>query len=271
LGSLEAIDRWMLSRLQLHVKRATEAMDKMAVRKAIHSVLYELTQDYQWYQRRTDGQKGKRKDAVAYVLGEVLDAQVRMLTPVAPHICEEMWEMKGEKCLVSDSSWPEPDESRVDVKSEQAEALIMEVLNDTWNIVKATKLAPRKIHYYLAAPWKWTIHLKIARDSVEAIVQKADLMKELMGMITMRKKAREVTRFVDQILDDVNRLPADKKERVLEAGRIVEDEVLKETVGFLGKELGAEIHVYSEEDAGLSDPNGRSRMAKPYRPAIFIE
>ncbi len=43
---------------------------------------------------------------------------LRLLSPFAPHICEELWEMNGFEGLCSMQPWPEYDESRM-VESEK--------------------------------------------------------------------------------------------------------------------------------------------------------
>jgi leucyl-tRNA synthetase len=272
-AKLSAIDKWMLSRLQDHVRKATEAMDKLAVRKAVHSVLYELDQDFQWYQRRIRNERGqaKRKDAAAYVFGEIINAQARMLAPVAPHICEELWEMTGEKNFVSLSSWPKVDESKVDVKAEENEALIMGLLDDTQNIIKATGMRPKKICFYTAAPWKWKAYLKALEKSVSAKVVPSDLIRDLMKDPDLRARAKEVAEFVIKIVDEANHMSDDKRQKLTEVGAVDDTMVLKEANDFFKQELNAEIHSYNEDDSELYDPKNKARTAKPYRPAIFIE
>jgi leucyl-tRNA synthetase len=246
-------------------------MDKLAVRKAIHSILYELDQDFQWYQRRATNRKGNQKAAVAYVFNEVLDAQIRMLAPVAPHMCEELWEMMGGKGFVSLTPWPEPDASRTDVDTEESETLITGVLEDTLSIMKATGVKPKKIYYYAAGPWKWKAYLKAVKGSTSRKIQQKDLMKEIMADPDLKAKAEKVARFVGQIIDEVNRMSEERKQRLLQIGIINEKQALDEASSFLKKEIKAEIHVYEEEDTKRYDPKGRAALAKPYRPAIFIE
>jgi leucyl-tRNA synthetase len=271
--SLTAINKWMQSRLQEHIKRATETMDRLAVRKAIHSILYELDQDFQWYQRRIKNQKGKaqRKSVTAYVFNEVLDAQLRMLAPFAPHISEELWEMTGAKGFVSLSSWPTPDQSKVDIKAEESEALIMSIMEDTLNIIKATGMAPKKICYYTSAPWKWKVYLKALEKSVSAKVVQGDLIRELLKHPDLKARAKEVAEFVGKIVDEANRIPEEKKQRLVKVGVINEDYLLKEAEDFFKREFNAEIRFYNEEDIERYDPKKRAQTAKPYRPAIFIE
>ena len=271
--SLTLPDRWMLSRLQAHVRMATEAMDKLEVRKAIHNALYELDQDVQWYMRRIVDQKedSARKDAVNYVLSGILDAQVRMLAPVTPHICEEMWEKMGGKGFVSLGSWPTVDEAKVDVEAEENEALIEGALEDTLNIIKATNMTPKRIYYYTAAPWKWKAHLTAVNNSVSTKVVQSELMKELMKDNDMKKLAKHLAKFVGQLVDEVNRLSAERKQRQLRVGTIDENQSLKEAEAFFKRELNAEIIVQREEDQKRHDPKNRAQLAKPYRPAIYID
>ncbi|MEM2912186.1 MAG: leucine--tRNA ligase [Candidatus Bathyarchaeia archaeon] len=270
---LTTIDRWMLSRLQEHIKNATEFMDMLAVRKAIHTILYELEQDFQWYQKRIKDQKNnpERKVAINYVFSEVVNAQIRMLAPVAPHICEELWEKIGGKGFVSLSSWPTVDEAKLDVKAEENEALIMGLLEDTQNIFKATNIMPKKVFYYVAAPWKWKIYrMALEKSAAGKIVQK-DLMRELMKDSELRAKAKEVADFAGKIVEEINRMPPEKKQKLLKIGGLDEKQLLKDAEDFLKKEINAEIHFYGEKDAQRYDPKNRAHLAKPLRPAIYVE
>jgi leucyl-tRNA synthetase len=267
-SSLKTIDRWMLSRLQEHVKKATEAMEKLEARKAIHTILFELDQDLQWYQKRA---RAADKNAKANIIGEVLKTQVLMLTPFAPHICEELWEIMGGEGFVSTAPWPKPDETKVNMKAEESETLIMKVLEDTRSITRATKLTPRKVFYYTAAPWKWSVYLKALEKSIEGKVTQNSLIKELLKDPDLKSKAKEVAEFTNKIIDEVNQIPLERKQRLIAVGLINEARTLKEAEGFLKSEINAEITVYAEEDAKRYDPKNRARLAKPWRPAIYME
>jgi len=270
---LTLTDRWMLSRLQEHIRTATESMDKLMVRKAIHSALYALDQDFQWYLRRIAEEKEvpDRKSAITEVFKKILDAQVRMLAPVAPHTCEEIWEKMGKKGFVSLAKWPRYDEARVDIRAEEGEALVRSVLEDTLNIIKATRIAPKRINYYVSAPWKWKLYLKSLEKSVSERIILNDLMKELMTHSDLRGMAEKVAKFARLIVDEINRMPDDKKRRQLQVKVINEHQTLKEAENFFEKELNAKIHVYSEGDPQHHDPKKKSELARPYRPAIYIE
>lgn len=266
--TLTTIDKWMLSRLQEHVKKATEAMEKLAVRKAIHSILFELDQDVQWYQKRA---KAMQENTMPHMLRETLDVQIRMLAPFAPHICEELWEIMGGQGFVSLSTWPTPDETKTDVKAEENETLIMNLLEDTQNIVKATSIKPKRICYYTASSWKWKTYLKIIEKSVSSEALQSGIIRELLQDPELKAKAKEVAEFTNKVMEEVKRMPMERKQKLLKIGVFDENQALKEAKDFLKQELNAEIQIYCEEEPQRYDPKNRARTAKPYRPAIYIE
>ncbi len=271
--SLTLPDRWMLSRLQEHIRMATEAMDGLEVRKAIHSALYQLDHDFQWYTRRIVDQREdhQRKEVVDHVFCEILDAQVRMLAPVTPHISEELWEKMRREGFVSMATWPTPDEARVDVEAEENEALIEDVLEDTWKIEKATGITPRTIYLYTAAQWKWKAYFTALQKSVSGKVAMSEIMKELMKDNKMKRTAKRLAKFTGQITEEINRMSSERKRRQLKVGIAPENQILKDAEIFFKREFNAEVYVYQEEDTHCYDPKNRASSAKPYRPAIYIE
>ncbi len=263
------IDKWMISRLQDHIRKATEAMDKLAVRKAINSIIYELDQDFQWYQKRTA--ERKENTAKTYVIGEVLDAQIRMLAPIAPHMCEELWEMMGKKRFVSTSSWPTPDETKVDLVAEENEALIMNMLEDASNIMKATGIKPKTIYYYTAAPWKWKVYRKVLQKSRSEKVKLNEVMRELASEESLKKRMKDIANFASKLLKEVDKMPEKRTETMLKIEKLDETKILEDAKNFLVQRLNAQIIVYNEENSKRYDPKNKAILATPYRPAIFIE
>jgi len=144
-------------------------------------------------------------------------------------------------------------------------------MEDTTNVVKATKMTPKKVHYYVAAPWKWKAYIKAVEKAVEEKVAIRDLMKELMSDPSLRKEAKKLAQFVGRSVDEINQMPEDQKSKILKIGELNEEQILKEAEEFLGKEFKADILVFDEEDPKCHDPKNRAQAAKPYRPAIYIE
>jgi leucyl-tRNA synthetase len=73
------------------------------------------------------------------------------------------------------------------------------------------------------------------------------------------------------MLEELRRISEERQKRLLEVKSIDEAYVLKDAKSFLEKELNAKVEIYDEEDPARYDPKERAQLAKPNRPAIFIE
>jgi leucyl-tRNA synthetase len=258
------LEEWLISVLQHRIRTVTESMELLKTRTATENALFEVWNDFRWYARRKEKTDSK-------VLKEALEIWIRLLAPFAPYICEEIWNKTGKEGFVSLAEWPTYDEKKVNMRAEETENLIKNVLEDTSNILRATKMVPKKICYYSAASWKWKVYLKALEKSVPAKITLSDLMKELMMDSDLKKMAQKVAKFARQIVEEINRMPEDKKRRQLKIESVDENKTLEEAGTFFGREFDAKIHIYREDDPRRHDPNRKAEQARPYRPAIYIE
>ena len=272
-GSLEEIDRWMLSRLQGYVWEATAAMEEMMVRRAVHAAFYNLNQDLQWYLRRVAGERNdkKREGNIQWVLHRVLDAQVRMLAPFTPHLCEEVWEKMGNEGFVSLASWPEFRVEEVRPNMEEMESVVSGCLEDVSNILKVTGIKAGRVYFYTAAEWKWKVYQNALALSKAGSLEVGTLIRDSLKDEELKKMPEAVAAFARETLEDVRKLPEENLGRRLSMGQIDELELLRKAGSFFEKEVGAQVSVQREGGSAVHDPEGRARRAKPYRPAIYIE
>jgi len=142
IPELEPEDKWILSMLQNLAINVSQSMDKIRFREALHHILYDFDSKLQWYLKRT---KSKQRTNISGILHKILSSRVLMLSPFAPHIAEEMWEKLGNSELASKSAWPSSVEIEIDSKSIQTETLLKSIIDDINNILKETKISPKKI------------------------------------------------------------------------------------------------------------------------------
>ncbi|MGB9134869.1 MAG: hypothetical protein WCC63_04725, partial [Candidatus Bathyarchaeia archaeon] len=62
-----------------------------------------------------------------------------------------------------------------------------------------------------------------------------------------------------------------RREAMVAVGILDEAAVLAEAEDFLKRELNSAVQVFVEDDERRRDPRGRAKLARPYRPAIYIE
>jgi len=257
------LETWLISMLQHRIKIVTENMEALKTRTALENALFEVWNDFRWYNRRKETFNSK-------ILKEALETWTRLLAPFAPYMCEEIWNKMGHKDFVSLAEWPVYDEKQVNVQAEETENLIKNVLEDTANILRATKMVPKEIYYYSAASWKWKVYLTALKKSISVNVVLSDLMKELMADPELKTVAGKVAKFARGITEEINRMPEDMKQRQLQIGALDESSLLETAEAFFGREFNAKVHAYREDDQQLHNPQRKAGYAKPYRPAIYI-
>jgi leucyl-tRNA synthetase len=267
--SYSTLDRWMLSRLNASVQSATAAMERLRVREVVNIVLYHLENDAAWYQRRL-GPKKVKGDARNHVLRQVFDLKSRILAPLAPHVAEEMWAALGNKGLVAKAEWPKPNDKLVDRIAEASESVIKDTLEDTSEILKATGLTPRRVTYYVAAPWKWRIYQKALDMAAKSQTDQGNFIRDVMSDLELRSIGKPAADFASKAIRQATQM----KEELREARvglELKEMKILEDAKDFFSREFKAEINVGREGETRVSDPKDRARSAEPYRPAIFIE
>ena len=132
---LNAIDNWILTRLDQTIAEADELFEKFEFAKACELIYHFAWDDLcDWYlelSKSTFSAAGAEADKSKRVLGQVLDQLLRLMHPVMPFITEQMWctLTQGESLMIAD--WPKSDLSGQDFSSvklvEQMQAIITEV------------------------------------------------------------------------------------------------------------------------------------------------
>ena len=263
----QAEDRWIKSMLQNRISDVTAAIEKMRLREALHSILFAFESDLQWYKRRA---AAKKRTDTGGTLYEINSARIAMLSPFAPHIAEEIWEGFGHSEMLWKSGWPEASKSLIDHAAAQSEQLLMGVMDDIANIIKVTKISPKKITVYTAGDLKSRAYRAVLEKVVSGKTGMGAVMKDLVsnpGTAGIKKNPD----FVQKAIKDVLSEPLWIRSAKLEA-EIDEKKVLSGELGSLVRaDLGAEVRVFSESDPDIYDPKGKARHARPFKPALLIE
>jgi valyl-tRNA synthetase len=164
LDSLNAIDKWILSRLSETISEVDHLLEGYEFARAC-DVIYHFAWDdlCDWYlELSKETFASGDSDATKRVLGHVLDQLLKLMHPVMPFITEELWTSftGGESIVIS--QWPVANASHIDKKSEklvtELQTIITEVRrfrNDqgikTTQKVPGRFIAPTDIAQYSAA------------------------------------------------------------------------------------------------------------------------
>ena len=132
LDSLNAIDRWILSRLSQTIQETNDLLESYEFARACDAIYHFAWDDLcDWYlelSKETFASDDKTNSQ--RVLGYVLDQLMRILHPIMPFITEELWTTltAGESVVIA--KWPKAEATHVDKKSEALVAALQEIITD---------------------------------------------------------------------------------------------------------------------------------------------
>jgi len=255
--------RWLVSRIQRTIDQVTASMDCLRVREAIHTALFVLQQDVQWYLKRAKPADAETRGIVKYAI----EMTVRLMAPFAPHICEEIWERYGHRGFISTSEWPKSDPRLIDERAEISENLLKNLIADTSEIVRVTGIAPGRICYYTAPAWKWSAYLRLLK-LLDAGTDPKYLIREAMKDPEVRGRGGEAAKFISSVSQAAVTMQKEERAKLI-ANPVDEFAALSGSAAFLSAYFGCRVDVFGESPE--YDPKGKSRQAIPLRPAIYIE
>ena len=131
-SSLNAIDKWILSRLSETISEVDQLLESYEFARAC-DVIYHFAWDdlCDWYlELSKETFASGNSEATKRVLGHVLDQLLKLMHPVMPFITEELWtSFTGGESLVI-SQWPVADASHLDKKSEKLVVELQSIITE---------------------------------------------------------------------------------------------------------------------------------------------
>ncbi len=142
----EDIDMFLKGCISKHALNAGESFEELKFRSGAQSAVFDATADLEWYIERNGGIENCNKDALKNALENV----VKTISPLVPHVAEELWEKLGNKPFASLCAWPESDKNKYD-KYEEMENAIKNLINDLRQIMKIAG-DKKSAYVYIVAP-----------------------------------------------------------------------------------------------------------------------
>lgn len=257
----ENLDSWLRSTLHRTIKKNLDAFENYDLRVATNEIFFEFQKHIQWYLKRNGGNKK--------LLNEVVSNWIKLMSPITPHLAEELWISLGEKEFVSLASYPKYDPKTLSEKAEVGEYLLSKIVEDTNEILRVTKIKPKKIYLYTSPKWKQELFRKALELSKEDKLEMSVLMKTAMADPNLRKQGKEVSNFAGKLVGEIKKLNENDRKRY--EIQIDEKLYLEQASGFLKKEFSADVQILCADDKDIYDPAKKARYAVPLRPAIYIE
>jgi leucyl-tRNA synthetase len=254
------LDAWLLAathRLLRKVHAAYEATDLREVAELTYVALPGLLRRY--YLR------GGTPDRVT---NRVREAWVRLLSPITPHLAEELG-AGGATELVAVRRFPTPEEFPPSEAAEAREAFLDRVEEDLRAVLRPAQergeATPAEVVFYVAEPWKARVESWL-REAVERgeTPTLRDVMERSASHSEVAAHRAEVARYFQRVASLLRSEPP--------PGLPVDEvETLRAAEGYLVRRHGFKsVAVFREAEAESDDPLGRRERARPGRPAFYL-
>ena len=242
----KAIDKWLMTQVDRIVNEATDAMELTNFRTAIQRVYFDMQNVLKWYLKRTTPSKN--------ALTMFIEAQIIMLAPFTPILCEEMWRAIGKSGFVTDASWPKA--KKVDTKALASEETVRTVLDDIRHVLTILKISkPSIITIVTAASWKYELYEAMKKNAT--IKNPGEMIKAVM-QTHLKQHGEDVVKLIGKVM---NKLPstllAPEEEYI----------ALTDAKEFYTKEFGCTIEVLQPDQT----KEARAGIALPSKPAIIVK
>lgn len=136
-SSNRQVENWFQSKFNQHLSDYFTKMDQFDIRGANIGVFYEVLNDLKYVESRGGN--------VSLCVSAIREMWVKVMSPVIPHTCEEMWEQFGHTGFVSVQNLTPDDVGKIDNNSILSEKYLQDFVSDVRQIIKATGITPAMI------------------------------------------------------------------------------------------------------------------------------
>ena len=242
-----------VSKTERCVKRCTEALERMDLREYSTIILYEMLSNY----RKIS--KSCKKEDIKSVNNYVGNIWVKLISPLIPHIAEELWE-SGNNGFVSSATWPSYDSSLIDEEAEFMADSVENLRSDIMTVLKLAKIEkPSKITIIISSKWKY-LFFKMFKEILTQTRNPGDIFKKIL-VPELKPFSQEITKLVPSLLKDSSKIP------LVITSQEEEMNVLSEATEVLMKEFDCEIDLILAEDS----KEDKAKNANPSKPAVLVE
>jgi valyl-tRNA synthetase len=182
-AKLDLLDRWLLSKLNSLVKTSTDAFENfqfsVATESARNFTWHDLCDQYleavkyRLYSDRAQDDESRR--AAQFTLFQALDAVLRLLAPICPHITDalysELWSGRPKEKSIHLGAWPQPNDKLIDEEADKNGSIIVRVLSEIRRIKSEKRLS-------MKAPVK-KLRVELEEKAANVLRTQADALRQI--------------------------------------------------------------------------------------------
>ncbi|MGB9748402.1 MAG: class I tRNA ligase family protein [Candidatus Woesearchaeota archaeon] len=248
-------ERYILSKTNNLIKEVTELIERFELNIALQKIISLF-----------DELVKNKEEISKEVLAEALENITMLLSPFAPHVCEEVWSLLSKKALLSIQKWPVPKENLIDPKIEELYELVEKIKYDLKQVLELAKKKNLNIkiaRMIVADEWKHELFdelreiLKRTRN-ISEIIKEINKNNKLLGNA---KDAKEIVGIIEKVLRNPQLL---LKNRILQMEEL---EILEQEKKNFEEQFSLKIVIEKEHNS----THEKAKQALPGKPSIILE
>jgi len=199
------------------------------------------------------------RDEVKYTLWKVLEAWVKLMQPITPHMAEEIWHSMGNTTYVSTEAWPRVEQQYINDDVENAFKVVDRLIEDIREVMRVSGQAGT-VNVYVGPPEQV---YEMFNDVID-MMGKGAAIRDIIRTLANRYRGRG--ELAARLTNDVasGKLPRFKLSRDMEVN------VVRSFKTYIERRLGVKV-VVQDATTPINDPTNKARQALPGRPAIYVE
>lgn len=247
------IDLWLETQIELTIKEVSNQIEETLFRTAIQKSLFGLQNDLKWYNRRTNGKTNQE------TINKFIETQLKLLTPIIPHTCEEIWEKIGKTEMISTSEWPKQlkiEENKYDY----GEKIIETIITDINSLKKITGIEqPTTIKLIVADEWKYKLYQLVSEEMKQTRDFKTIIGKAMQDE-TIKQNGKQATPIITKLIKNPKGLENTQNQTY-------EQKLLMQAKEFLETENQCKVEIELE----TKSTQEKAIKALPTKPVIIME
>jgi len=247
-------DKWILSRLNSLIKKATENLENYSIDTALNDLINFVVNDFS----RTYIKMTRERDDNKKVVEEIMKKISLLLAPYAPYISENIYQIfeKGKSVHLAD--WPKFEKKKIDEKLEEEFKIVMQIIEKglysrdkcqiglKWPLANAVVNCNKKISAELQELIKGQLNVKNIKLKIEKEEEiSVELDTKMNAELEAEGYAREISRKVQAARKTAGLIKPDK----IRLGIKVDDSIfgfVKSQLDFIKERVNAKEILLNE-------------------------
>ncbi len=139
------LDAYLEAKLQEIIEGSQEAYENLKFRTVTQLLAFDFLNELEEYIKRNGGIENCNRDTLTYVFTTL----IKLLTPLLPHLCEELWHRIGGDGFVALQEFPKVEVEKFDEKVIALEEAFRSLIDDVKNVMKFSPQAKTVYIYCL--------------------------------------------------------------------------------------------------------------------------